>query len=311
MFALPFPPARPGRQRRYTLIEPLVACEPKPWRRQVRRAFTLIELLVVIAIIAILASLLLPALSRARGMARDIECKNRMKQLAVVSFAYEDDYGVIVPYSWYIRDNAVNQHIHAFGHLALYYLYPEINGRREHGWDAGQQNSNRGRSLYTCPSGRWEYPTAPTTLGYLAARSGIKRGPAPTDLWGYGYPGSGAWNGYLYDYAINMSTSRYSGGSGNPPWSYFPRRTFNSPGERMVLWAESYFESGVSWDNIRNQGYHRLYGSGWWRARVPHFGKTNYVCYDGHVGAFRDDLYLQAYQNQVDEKDLDFWFTDF
>jgi len=76
---------------------PVVAIQPA-WPGQ-KQGFTLIELLVVIAIIAILAALLLPALSAAKQRSYGIKCVSNLKQMDVAYIMYQQDFGKAIEYN--------------------------------------------------------------------------------------------------------------------------------------------------------------------------------------------------------------------
>src|SRR5579859_4315970 len=94
-------------------------------RPRARLGFTLIELLVVIAIIAILAAMLLPALSRARLKAEGAQCENNLRQLELGWLMYAHDNRDYLPGDKW-QDEA--NHIPNAGNWITGWLSPQASG---------------------------------------------------------------------------------------------------------------------------------------------------------------------------------------
>ncbi len=250
-------------------------------KRHKKKGFTLIELLVVIAIIALLISILLPALNAARESVRRIKCAANLHQIVAAAAQWSEDHDGWGVHSWWCRLDG--SHLYGGSPVTMY----RVESLRNY-----TKNDPLKGELYHCPSA-----AEPPAFHYskkvepvINVSYGINRYMAiddskPTGSLAYYSIERGMFKmGNIYNpstklYFSDMVLVHYS-------WSYWKYVTLMVVPGRWVWLNAIVCESSI----LLDQG---LLDS------TPHFGKGNIAWMDGHVSLepehFRDGKHGEFY----------------
>lgn len=216
----------------------------------IHRHFTLIELLVVVSIIAILTSLLLPALSTAREKAREISCVGNVKQIGVGIFNYIDDSDGFFP-SYNLGGEAATQ-----------MWYSNIDEKMRNVVPTSRTIEGE-PPVWVCPANKkpgWNYNTL--SYGYNRNIGNFNR---------EGIPATASFGNPVLRVSMIKSPPKViliGDGDGNQEWDAVIESNYYTVGDRHrrgsnigyvdghVNWMlqSDTFRPGVTWDGIRWSG---------------------------------------------------------
>jgi prepilin-type processing-associated H-X9-DG protein/prepilin-type N-terminal cleavage/methylation domain-containing protein len=219
-------------------------------------AFTLIELLVVISIIAVLAALLLPAVTLAQSKAKLIQCQSDQRQVGMAMLAYADDFrDSVVPTKVYTSTVGLSATTYPNGVHWHDLIQPYVGRENTQG---GAANANKG-VIWGCPSWKGRSDVAGVNPGWTG--------------YGKNYTPDAPQDWHLD--AEPVAVQEWNWPSGFKIFRYSAIRNTSS---RIVI------GDSIDWHLFPNAG-----GVGtffWWSgAPTRHRERANYLFFDGHVAA--------------------------
>lgn len=235
-------------------------------RSKNRRGFTLIELLVVIAIIAVLAAMLLPALSKAKAKAQAISCTSNMKNWAPALIMYQGDNNDAVPF--FSESQPTFQTSPSVFEMLAPYLAKQST--------SFNQSTVQTNDIRRCPGGRYSAPPF--------------------------Y--SGAWNPANWNCWIGANFGTYSSSKINAPFYYqmvgavknppLKGVRIKKPADALIftdtqgpfpcyVFSPSYLPFDSDWDNDGMKDTAAAYGPFNHARPTVHNNGANVTLLDGHV----------------------------